>query len=281
MKTTLKIATGLLAALALGYSALLWADSDALWNIVSRQCLPNQQASGQPAPCAAVEPGSGEAGGYAVLKDRNGWLQYLLIPTARVSGIESPELLSERAPDYWGAAWRARGFLEQRYGRPIPRELLSLTINSQYGRTQNQLHIHISCTDATVRQQLEDLKDSLSEEWRELPVELQGHAYWARAVAAKADGGPEVDPFKALAAGQPEAGLDMGRYGLALVATRLADGRDGFILLSSRASLIGANRASVEELQDHACPALRGASANGSDALRRRDNHSQPASPPV
>ncbi|WP_052051881.1 CDP-diacylglycerol diphosphatase [Chromobacterium haemolyticum] len=280
MKTTCKIATGLLAALALGYSALLWADSDALWNIVNRQCVPNQQAAGQPAPCAEV----GLSGGYAVLKDRNGWLQYLLIPTVRLSGIESPELLNERAPDYWEAAWRARSFLEQRYGRAIPRELLSLTINSQYGRTQNQLHIHISCTDATVRQQLDDLKDSLNEEWRELPVELQGHAYWARTLAAKADGGPEVDPFKALAAGLPEAGLDMGRYGLALVATRLADGRDGFILLSSRASLIGANRASVEELQDHACSALRagerGEPANGSYALRLRDNHSYPASPP-
>ena len=175
--------------------------------------------------------------------------------------IESPELLNERAPDYWGAAWRARRFLEQRYGQAIPRELLSLTVNSQYGRTQNQLHIHISCTDATVRQQLEDLKDSLGPEWRELPVELQGHAYWARTLAANAGGGPEVDPFKALAAGLPEAGLEMGRYGLALVATRLADGRDGFILLSSRASLIGANRGSVEELQDHACPQLRAPAA--------------------
>ena len=262
MKTTLKITTGLLAALALGYSALLWADSDALWNIVSRQCLPNQQAAGQPAPCTEVDLRGGEAGGHAVLKDRNGWLQYLLIPTARVSGIESPELLSERAPDYWGAAWRARRFLEQRYGQPIPRELLSLTVNSQYGRTQNQLHIHISCTDSTVRQQLEDLKDSLSEEWRELPVELQGHGYWARSMAANAGGGPEVEPFKALAAGLPEAGLDMGRYGLALVATRLADGRDGFILLSSRASLIGTNRASVEELQDHGCPQLRAPAAS-------------------
>jgi CDP-diacylglycerol pyrophosphatase len=43
-----------------------------------------------------------------VLKDIHGVLQYLLIPTARVSGIESPLLLQADAPDYWAAAWQAR-----------------------------------------------------------------------------------------------------------------------------------------------------------------------------
>ncbi|XLM23386.1 CDP-diacylglycerol diphosphatase, partial [Chromobacterium piscinae] len=32
-------------------------------------------------------------------------------------------------------------------GEPLPRQAVSLAINSQYGRSQNQLHIHISCTD--------------------------------------------------------------------------------------------------------------------------------------
>ncbi|XLM23387.1 CDP-diacylglycerol diphosphatase, partial [Chromobacterium piscinae] len=46
--------------------------------------------------------------GVAVLKDRNGALQYLLIPTEKVSGIESPRLLGDDAPAYWREAWQAR-----------------------------------------------------------------------------------------------------------------------------------------------------------------------------
>jgi len=55
------------------------ADPNALWTIVNGECVPDQQRSADPAPCAQVD-----VGGYAVLKDLVGKTQFLLIPTQEV-----------------------------------------------------------------------------------------------------------------------------------------------------------------------------------------------------
>ncbi|MCD0492480.1 CDP-diacylglycerol diphosphatase [Chromobacterium violaceum] len=240
---------GLLLA---GASFYALADGDALWRIVGGQCVPAQQGQGLPGPCAEVKLQQG----VAVLKDRNGPLQYLLIPTDKVSGIESPRLLGDDVPAYWRAAWQARRYLDARRGQPLPRLALSLAINSEYGRSQNQLHIHISCTDPTVRQQVDDLADGLKRRWRQLPVELKGHAYWARRVDADQNGDPLDDPFRLLANELPGARAEMGRYGMAMLPARFADG-EGFVLLATRSDLLEINRGSAEELQDHDCRILK------------------------
>ena len=74
-----------------GWFWLIPSNSNALWRIVSQQCLPNQQTHNNPAPCAQVDPQAG----FVVFKDRNGPLQYLLMPTAKITGIESPQVLEE------------------------------------------------------------------------------------------------------------------------------------------------------------------------------------------
>ncbi len=249
MKKRFMLRAALCGLLLAGAACYAMADGDALWRIVGEQCLPNQQSQGKPDPCVEVGQGT------AVLKDRYGALQYLLIPTNRVSGIESPQLLQDGAPAYWREAWRARRYMALKRGGPVPRNAVALAINSQYGRSQNQLHIHISCIDPTVRQQVDDLDDSLPRRWRPLPVELKGHAYWARRVDADRDGDPQGDPFRLLADELPGAAEQMGRYGLALLPASFADG-DGFVLLAGRADLLSANRGSAEELQDHDCKVL-------------------------
>ncbi|MCD4484549.1 CDP-diacylglycerol diphosphatase [Chromobacterium vaccinii] len=252
MKRRILAGVGLAGLLAAGASFYALADSDALWRIVGEQCVPAQQAQGQPGPCAEVALQRG----VAVLKDRNGPLQYLLIPTDKVSGIESPQLLGDGTPGYWRSAWQARRYLDARRGQPLPKLALSLTVNSQYGRSQNQLHIHISCTDSVVRQQIDDLADGLGYRWRQLPVELKGHAYWARRVGADQNGDPRDDPFRLLANELPGARAEMGRYGMAMLPARFGDG-EGFVLLATRADLFEINRGSAEELQDHACRILQ------------------------
>src|SRR5476649_2955555 len=107
----MKLGRGLPPAIALLIAALAapaWADSDALRKIVIDQCTTHQQARGNPAPCAAIDL----AGGTAILKDRNGKTQFLLIPTVPVTGIESPLVLAADAPNYWQAAWAARHLVE-------------------------------------------------------------------------------------------------------------------------------------------------------------------------
>ena len=74
------------AALGVGLPAAQAANPDALWHIVHDFCEPAAQGANVPQKCIDVE----SANGFAVLKDINGVAQYLLIPTARVTGIESP-----------------------------------------------------------------------------------------------------------------------------------------------------------------------------------------------
>ena len=66
---------------------------DDLWHHVNDECVPDQTAHGDPAPCAFVALGQGVARGFAVYKDRVGATQFLLIPTRKVSGIDDPDLL--------------------------------------------------------------------------------------------------------------------------------------------------------------------------------------------
>ena len=86
------------------------ADPDALWYIISEQCVPDQQQAHSPKPCALVDL----AAGYVVLKDRDGNTQFLVMPTARITGIESPAILAPDAPNYWQDAWDARRFVDAR-----------------------------------------------------------------------------------------------------------------------------------------------------------------------
>jgi len=74
-------AAALLALLVASEPAI--ADADALWYIVSEQCVPDQQQFHSPKPCELVDLDSG----YVVLKDRVGDTQFLVMPTARTGGI--------------------------------------------------------------------------------------------------------------------------------------------------------------------------------------------------
>lgn len=230
-----------------GAAGLARADRDALWRIVAQQCVPGEVQIRDPAPCADVEIESGEQRGYAVLKDTDGAHQYLLIPTARITGIEDPALREPMAPNYFAEAWRARSFTEARAGGSLPRDWVSLAVNSVETRSQDQLHIHIDCLRADVRQALDEQARGIGSAWTPMPLKLAGHRYEAMAV-------PNLDAVNpvALAAAQPLT-ADMGDTTLVVVG----GGRDeasGFVLLRRRVE--AGEVAGGEELQDHFnCPA--------------------------
>jgi CDP-diacylglycerol pyrophosphatase len=228
------------------------ADPNALWAIVNGQCVPGQQNNGDPAPCALVDLDGGEPGGYAVLKDLVGASQFLLIPTARVPGIESPEMLAADAPNYFADAWRARSFVEQRAGRELPRDWLSLAINSADARSQDQLHIHVDCVRADVRRALSAHADDIGATWRPFPEPLAGQQY--RAMSIRAEELDTANPFRLLADNLPAVD-SMGAQSLAVVGDTDADGRPGFVLLAGRADITRPGSGHGEDLQDHvSCP---------------------------
>jgi CDP-diacylglycerol pyrophosphatase len=229
------------------------ADADALWKIVHDQCVPDQQHSADPTPCSLVDLNGGEERGYAVLMDIAGRTQFLVIPTARMSGIESPAILAPDATNYFAAAWRARTFLNQRAEVDVPRDWVSLAINSEYGRTQNQLHIHLDCVSADVRDALRAHAGELGPAWTHFPQPLAGHAYLATAV--EGENLDAVNPFDLLADGVAGARDNMGLETLVVVGGYLGDGRPGFFLLAGRADAATHDIGSGEELQDHKnCP---------------------------
>jgi CDP-diacylglycerol pyrophosphatase len=242
------------AALAAAFTALAspaLADPDALWSIVNGQCAPNQQAKHEPSPCLSVDL----AGGYAVLKDESGATQVLVIPTTRITGIESAALQDPTSPNYWADAWKARHDVEALAHRDIPREDIALAVNSVYGRSQDQLHIHVDCIRPDVRDALNMAEDRIGTTWISLDIALAGHRYRAMRLAGEDLG--DRDPFKLLASGDPNAGAAMGLETLVVAGAVFFDGSPGFILLSDRADPANRDAAAGESLLDHSCQVLR------------------------
>jgi CDP-diacylglycerol pyrophosphatase len=232
-------------------TAAIAASPNALWEIVHNHCVPGQKSGAGPKPCEVVDL----AGGYAVLKDLRGATQYLVMPTAEIAGIEDPQILAGDAPNYWAAAWAARKYVAQRAGQAIPREDISLAVNSQKGRTQNQLHIHVDCIRLDVRQALRAHANEIGPTWAPLGFPMAGHRYNARLVASADLNG--INPFRLLADGIPEAAQDMGDQTLVVVGAVLSGGAPGFYLLNDQVDQAPGDLASGEELQDHDCRVLR------------------------
>jgi CDP-diacylglycerol pyrophosphatase len=216
-------------------------------------CVPDQQIFASPAPCAEVNI----AAGYVILKDPDSIAptHFLLIPTARITGIEDPALLSPDAPNYWATTWRARRYVDQRAGRVLGRDELSLAVNSIYGRSQDQLHIHIDCIKPAVRAALHAHASAIGPKWAPFPVPLAGEPYLAQRIDGSDLAG--VDPFRLLAA-LPEARAAMGEQSLVVTGATGAAGPSGFILLAGRTNPGFGNKWG-EALQDHRCALARSA----------------------
>jgi CDP-diacylglycerol pyrophosphatase len=239
------------AVLLLPDAAARVFDSNALWNIVHGQCVPNQQQHGDPRPCAEVNLKDGVDRGYAVLKDINGRTQFLVIPTARIVGIESPVLQAPDATNYFAAAWEARSFTEKALGRDLPRDEVGLAVNSVLARSQSQLHIHVDCVRADVRTALARLRASIGEKWAPLREPVGGHPYWGMRVTGLTLEGH--NPFKLLADGIPKARDNMKMRTLVVVGMQFDGGAPGFVLLTDRVNPLIFDFGAGARLEDHSC----------------------------
>ncbi|MGA2491760.1 MAG: CDP-diacylglycerol diphosphatase [Roseiarcus sp.] len=243
----------LAAFVVLGLTALpARADRLALWTIVHGQCVAHAAAGQGPAPCERIDLAHGDDQGVALLKDRVGIAQFLAIPTRRVTGIEDPFALDPAAPDYFAFAWAARDALAVRLGRTLRREDVSIAINSEFARSQDQLHLHLDCLDRDVAATLAGDLGSLDEVWRPMAEPLKGRVYWARRVLSDDLSG--VRPLALLADGAPDAKAHMADESVIAIGATFA-GKAGFVLLADRAELTQGGHA--EDLQDHDCASAR------------------------
>lgn len=235
-----------LLAVPLCWFVLKCSNSDALRRIVFDQCIPAKRLGKQSSPCADVNLSQG----YVVMKDRNGPLQYLLMPTMRINGMESPLLLNAQTPNYFWLAWQSRIFMQQPHNHVVPDSAVLLAINSRVGRTQNHLHIHISCIRPDVRVAINRIAAVIKDGWIPLGGGFNGHKYLLKRIDANTL--LQRSPFRILAQEVPEADKHMGRYALAMA--QLPDG--DFMLMATERNVLQLNLASSEELQDHDCAVL-------------------------
>lgn len=242
MKKCLRAVAVLLTLLVVAVAIRLWLlhrDSDALWNIISQQCIPNQRQNHSPAPCVKVDL----AGHYLVFKDAKGPVHNLLMPTDKITGIESPQILENGAPNYFQVAWDNRHSLQDETPQALRDDVLVLAINSRYGRSQNQLHIHLSCLRPEVYNAINQLANKVGNQWQPFGAKIRGHHYLARRVPA------EANPFTVLAEYIQAQGDEMKNVGLARVVTAKGE----VILLANPRQLLRGNLGSTEEMLDYRC----------------------------
>ncbi len=229
----------------------------ALWWVVRGLCVPDQRLFHAPAPCAKVDLKQG----WAVVKDTRPGTHLLLVPIHRLGGIESPRLLQPGSPNYWQYAWNVRPLFNRLAGRPAPRDDIALAINSVTGRTQNQLHIHLSCLKPLIAAHLRRHLDDIDETWRPLNIPVPDHKMLARRLYGAQFG--DRDPFKLLADGVPGARANMAAQSLAAVGAVFPDGRPGFILINHPANLALGDLGASEDILDYSCRILNSPTSGG------------------
>jgi len=226
-----------------------WADPMALWNIVTRQCVPQfEKGEALIPPCEHVDVAGGKDRGYVYFKDRIGVAQILTLPIRRLTGIEEPALLEPDTPNYFADAWAARPYMEAHLRRPLPREAVAISVNSMVRRSQDQLHFHVDCVDNEVATTLAEYKDRLDSQWRPMSVALEGRHYWARRLDSPDLS--DISPFRLLADGMDGAKDRMGLWTLVAIGATFSSGQPGFILLADDAETGGGHG---QDLQDKEC----------------------------
>jgi CDP-diacylglycerol pyrophosphatase len=233
--------------------------SDALWHLVHNACVPAQARIHNPAPCRYVSPQDGRLEGYAIIKDRLGSRQYLLVPTSRVTGIESPVLLEPGSSGYWAAAWESTSYLETLLDNKVPRDGLGIAVNSVLGRTQHQLHFHIQCVRPDVRAALKAAEKSIRQSWSTIALPPLGHVYNVRKLLGTDLVGKNV--FQMVADQGPDYAGTMAIQTIVVVGAVFRDGRDGFYILNDHVDIARRDQASGEELLDRNCTLLDAPSA--------------------
>ncbi|HEY2808740.1 MAG TPA: CDP-diacylglycerol diphosphatase [Steroidobacteraceae bacterium] len=230
--TAVAIATAVATAAMLSAAAVTEPQRDRLRLIVQQQCVPLWLKEHRADPCLSVsiEVSSAAARdrGYAILHDRKGGAHLLLISTRSITGIESPELEEPGAPNYFDAAWKARGMLASYLGHSVPRSAVGLAMNSIRARSQDQLHIHIECLGRGIFAALAQNAQRIRPTWSQ--ITLDGWPYQALRIDG-ADLGAQ-NPVQLLAAGMPGDLVRAGQFTMLVAGMQYADG-PGFAVLAS------------------------------------------------
>lgn len=232
-----------LALIVTAGAAYAGVTRDTLW-VVTRACVAAQAAFGKPFPCLRVDLGGHDRPGFAVLKAPLLKTELVVMPTDRIAGLEDHSLRKPSGGAYWQAAMSARQSVADALHGRLDISDVALAVNSEGGRSQDQLHIHLDCVKPAVRATLRAHASAFTGEWRPLPFPLEGERYYGKRIPAEALDG--LNPFAQLA--HLPGPHDLQSTSLAMVSTSPSDPAPGAYLLAYRAG-----NSHAEWLLDHDC----------------------------
>ncbi len=254
-RTTLSLTAAAVLVCVVGLAVAQGADRGLLWRVV-QTCVVNARITGGSFPCLDVNISRGVEAGFAVVRAPLEATHIVVVPTARVEGVEASQLLEPSAENYFADAWAARHYVTERISRPLAREDIGMALNSLPGRSQDQLHIHVNCLQAGVRDALKrSASDIHANTWSRLPFTFHNDRYWVmRLKSADLKG---INVFRLVMDGLriPEADRPKVTIVLAGAADR---GEEGFYLLSLVAARARRDQGHGEFLLDHTCAAAGG-----------------------
>lgn len=239
----MRAALASLALVVTAGAAYAGVTRDTLW-VVTRTCVAAQATFGKPFPCLRVDLGSHDRPGFAILKAPLLKTEVVVMPTDRIAGIEDRSLRKASGAAYWRAAAEARHFVTDALKGRLDTSDVAFAVNSQGGRSQDQLHVHLDCVRPTVRAALRAHSGIFTADWRPLPFLLGGERYYGKLIPA--DALDRLNPFEQLA--HLPGPHDLRATSLAMISTAPGDPVPGAYLLAYRAG-----DSHAEWLLDHDC----------------------------
>lgn len=179
---------------------------------------------------------------YVIIKDNSVRKpqSYLIIPTKRVTGIEDGLIARAPVVDFWQYGWAQ----SRTYPGYSPADT-AMAINPAHSRTQNQLHIHISCVRPAVRQALDQAQIGFFPA-KPVTLRLPPHDHLYRAIKVTSLSG-EQSPFLVFQA-DPAVRDHMADQSIAVVGSATPG---QYFVLDTRVDR--GNTAHAEELLEQTC----------------------------
>ncbi|MBH8564598.1 CDP-diacylglycerol diphosphatase [Nostoc sp. CENA67] len=216
---------------------------DYLWHKVQK-CVANEQGQPpKPDPCVYVNLGNR----YAVANGQNS-VEYLLLPTDKITGIEDPNVSQAGSVPYWQYAWeKAREYIPLKKSQVQYRDQYGLAINSKQARHQDQLHIHMSCVDKNVSMELKKNDNQIPKgNFQKFSIQLLNNEYNVMRLdnASLTNNNPFYLVKKSLHSSQK-----MADQSIAVVGRK----QGGFYILKTESDSSKGYNAAAEKLLDENC----------------------------
>lgn len=218
------------------------ADRNFLWHKINENCIPGYINKDTYQPCSLVDINEK----IAIYKVDNDKYQYLLLPTDKVTGIEDDKLQKNNSPNYLYNAWLAKTFLTERLGKPIKERFISLTLNAKNARSQDQLHIHISCLSNSANKIISKISErEINTNWSKKQITIPPYSFYYRKISLNELMNSNL--FKSVAEKVKKEQGKLEYTGVGLINRN----SDTFIILAG----IGTKSkgVSAERIQDHEC----------------------------